>query len=67
MRTLAPLAAGGRHPGSALVAAGAWRDEGALREALDALAPKLSALGLRICRRKAGLRMAKAKPARAAL
>lgn len=60
-RTLAPLAAGGRHPGNALVAAGTWVDEGALREALAGLAPKLEAVGLRICRRKAGLRMARAK------
>lgn len=59
LRTLAPLAAGGRHPAVALVAAGGWRDEAALHEALSGLGPKLAALGLRICRRKAGLRMAK--------
>ncbi len=63
-RTLTPLAAGGRHLPVVLVAAGGWEDEQALREALAALAPKLAAIGLRICRRKAGLRMTKLKPAR---
>lgn len=66
MRTLAPLAAGGRHLPAMLMAAGGWADEEALREALAALAPKLAVLGLRICRRKAGLRMARSKPSRAA-
>ena len=60
VRTLAPLAAGGRHLPAVLVAAGGWQDENALRAALVAVAPKLAALGLRICRRKAGIRMAKA-------
>lgn len=60
VRTLLPMAAGGRHPASALVEAGAWRDEAALREALAAMAPKLAAIGLRIYRRKAGLRIARA-------
>lgn len=64
VRTLVPLAAGGRHPPAVLMAAGGWADEGALREALAGLAPKLGALGLRVCRRKAGLRMAKLKQAR---
>lgn len=64
VRTLVPLAAGGRHAAAVLVAAGGWTDEQALREALAALAPKLTVLGLRICRRKAGLRMAKSKPDR---
>ena len=41
------------------MAAGGGQDEVALREALASLGPKLTALGLRICRRKAGLRMAK--------
>ncbi|MCJ2132786.1 hypothetical protein MKK69_01680 [Methylobacterium sp. J-026] len=59
VRTLTPLAAGGRHAAAVLVAAGGWQDEVALREALAALGPKLAVLGLRICRRKAGLRMAK--------
>lgn len=60
-RTLAPLAIRGRHPAAALVAAGGWRDEAALREALAGLSEKLAVLGLRIDRRKAGLRMAKAR------
>jgi len=60
--TLAPLAAGGRHPITVLMAAGGWADEQALREALAAIVPKLGALGLLINRRKAGLRMAKARP-----
>ena len=64
IRTLVPLAAGGRHPAAVLLAAGGWSDEAALREALAALAPRLTVLGLRICRRKAGLRMAKLKPDR---
>jgi len=66
-RTLAPLTASGRHPAAALVAAGGWSDEMALREALAGLGGKLAALGLRIDRRKAGLRMAKHKPMGAAL
>jgi hypothetical protein len=63
VRTLAPLTAGGRHPPAALMAAGGWRDEAALREALAGLSGKLAVLGLRICKRKAGLRMAKYNPA----
>jgi hypothetical protein len=63
VRTLAPLAAGGRHSAAALVAAGGWRDEASLREALAGLSGKLAVLGLRICKRKAGLRMAKYNPA----
>lgn len=66
VRTLEPLAAGGRHLPAVLVGAGGWHDEEALREALAGLGPKLAVLGLRICRRKAGLRMAKSKPGRAA-
>jgi len=66
IETLQPLAQGGRHPAAALVTAGKWADEGALREALDALAPKLAVLGLRLCRRKAGLRMAKVRAGAAA-
>lgn len=63
IETLRPLAQGGRHPAAALVTAGKWADETALREALQALAPKLAAIGLRVCRRKAGIRMAKGCPA----
>jgi len=61
VRTLAPLAAGGRHAAAVLVAAGGWQSEEALREALASLGPKLVALGLRVDRRKAGLRIAKAR------
>lgn len=64
-RTLAPLAAGGRHLPAVLVTAGGWQDEEALRKALAGLAPKLAAIGLRVCRRKAGIRMAKARAAEA--
>lgn len=60
-RTLAPLAAGGRHAAAVLVAAGGWQDEDALCDALAALGPKLAVLGLRICKRRAGLRIAKLK------
>lgn len=62
IQTLAPLAAGGRHPAAALVSAGGWRDEAALREALAGIGGKLVALGLRIDSRKVGLRMARLKP-----
>lgn len=62
IETLMPLAAGGRHPAEALIAAGEWKDGAALREALSALGQKLAAIGLRVCRRKAGFRMAKARP-----
>jgi hypothetical protein len=41
-----------------LVGVGGWSAETALREALVAVGPKLVALGLRVCRRKAGLRVA---------
>lgn len=66
IETLQPLAQSGRHPAEALVTAGKWADERALREALTALAPKLAVLGLRVCRRKTGIRMAKLKPAKSA-
>lgn len=48
---LAPLAVGGRHP-----------EPAELRTALDGLAPRLAAVGLRIDRRRAGVRVGKAKP-----
>lgn len=60
-KTLAPLAAGGRHLPAVLMTAGGWQDEEALREALAGLAPKLAVVGLRLCRRKTGLRMAKVR------
>ncbi len=52
----------GWHAAAVLVEAGKWADEAVLRETLNALAPKLAAIGLQICRREAGLRMAKARP-----
>jgi len=60
-KTLEPLVASGRHTATVLMAAGDWVDEAALREALAGLGPKLAVLGLRVDRRKAGLRMAKMK------
>ena len=66
VRTLAPLAAGGRHAAAVLMVAGGWQDDQALCEALAGIGGKLAALGLRIDRRKAGIRMAKIKPGRAA-
>ena len=65
-QTLAPLAAGGRHLPAVLMAAGGWQDDQALREALAGVGGKLAALGLRVDRRKAGLRMAKVRPVRPA-
>lgn len=60
-RTLAPLAVGGRHPIAALMAASAWQDEAALREALAGVSPKLAAVGLRTDRRKGVIRIARAQ------
>lgn len=57
LRTLQVLAKGKRHPVPALIGAGLWRDEAALAAALDAARPRLAAIGLRICRRKSGLRL----------
>lgn len=62
VRTLAPLAAAGRHLPAVLMAAGGWQDEVALREAVAGLGPKLAVLCLRVCRRRTGLRMAKMAP-----
>ncbi|MCJ2087787.1 hypothetical protein MKK88_17630 [Methylobacterium sp. E-005] len=59
LRTLHVLAARRRHPVPCLMAAGRWQDEAALRAALEAFRPRLMAIGLRICRRKAGWRLAK--------
>ncbi|MET3485856.1 hypothetical protein [Methylobacterium sp. 1973] len=59
LRTLEVLVGRGRHPVPSLLAAGRWQDEAALRAALKASRPKLAAIGLQICRRKAGWRMAK--------
>ena len=66
IQTLQPLAAGGRHAPAVLMAAGGWQDEAAMGEALAGIGGKLAALGLRIDRRRAGLQMAKSRPARAA-
>ncbi|WP_267428279.1 hypothetical protein [Methylobacterium sp. GC_Met_2] len=63
VRTLTPLVAGGRHLPAVLMASGGWQDEGALREALTGIGPKLAVLGLRICGRKTGLRIGKLKAA----
>lgn len=43
-----------------LLTAGRWQNEAALRAALEAFRPKLAATGLRVCRRKARWRLAKA-------
>lgn len=59
LRTLEVLVGKGRHPVSSLLAAGRWQDETALRAALEAFRPKLAAIGLRVCRRKAGWRLSK--------
>ena len=45
--------------GGAGGAAGGWQHEQAVREALAALAQRLAVIGLRVCRREGGLRMAK--------
>ncbi|MDP4024045.1 hypothetical protein Q8W71_15555 [Methylobacterium sp. NEAU 140] len=63
VRTLHVLTHGGRHPAAVLVVAGGWRDEPALIEALRGLRPRLAAVGLRLDRRKAGVRMAKERAA----
>ncbi|GJE49972.1 hypothetical protein GOFOIKOB_3013 [Methylobacterium tardum] len=60
LRTLEVLVGKGRHPVPSLLAVGPWQDEAALRAALDAFRPKLAAIGLWVCRRKAGWRLAKA-------
>lgn len=58
LRTLEVLVGRGRHPVPSLLAAGRWQDEAALWVALEAFRPRLMAAGLRICRRKAGWRLA---------
>lgn len=65
-RTMAILEAPGHHLPDALLAAG-WRDLDHLQEGLDAFGAKLSAIGLTIQRRKAGLRIAKVKSNQTAL
>ncbi|WP_244027751.1 hypothetical protein [Methylobacterium sp. E-016] len=61
-RVLAPLAAGGRHDETEVAAATGCRDVTDLRERLTGIAGKLAAIGLRVDRRKVGIRIAKAKP-----
>lgn len=62
LRTLDVMVGKGRHPVPSLLSAGPWQDEAALRAALEAFRPKLAAIGLRLCRRKAGWRLARMKP-----
>ena len=62
VRTLEVLSAPGRHDEAVVAAAGGWRDVDHLREVLDALAPKLHAIGLRLDRRRTGLRATKTRP-----
>lgn len=63
---LAPLAVGGRHDEAGIAAATGCRDEAHLRELLTGMAGKLAAIGLRVDRRRAGIRIAKVRspPAR---
>lgn len=61
VRTLEPFSAGGRHSAATLLTAGGWASEAALCEALASLGPKLAAVGLRICRRKVGQRIARVR------
>ncbi|KQT96067.1 hypothetical protein ASG60_20755 [Methylobacterium sp. Leaf469] len=61
VRTLEALSTPGRHDEAVVAAGGGWRDVGHLREAMAGLAPKLAAIGLRLDRRKAGIRITKAR------
>ena len=61
VRTLALLSAKGRHDPEVLLSAG-WQDAEHLNAGLDAFAGKLAAVGLKLDRRKTGLRITKAKP-----
>ena len=61
VRTLALLSAKGRHDPEVLLSAG-WQDTEHLNAGLDAFAGKLAAVGLKLDRRKTGLRITKAKP-----
>lgn len=61
VRTLEALSTPGRHDEAVVAAAGGWRDVAQLREAMAGLAPKLAAIGLRLDRRKAGVRIMKVK------
>ncbi|TXN81104.1 hypothetical protein [Methylobacterium sp. WL8] len=59
---LALLALGSRHDEAGIAAATGCRDVAHLREILTGMAGKLATIGLRVDRRKAGIRIAKAKP-----
>lgn len=58
-RLLAPLAAGGRHDEAEIAAVTGCRDVMHLRELLTGIAGKLAAIGLRVDRRKTGIRIGK--------
>jgi len=62
VRTLEALVPPGRHEEAVVAAAGGWRDVAHFREAMAGLAPKLAVVGLRLDRRKAGIRITKSKP-----
>ena len=62
-KVLRPLAAGGRHDEAGIAAATGCRDVQQLREVLTGNAGKLAAVGLRVDRRKAGIRIGKIKAA----
>lgn len=62
VRTLEALSTPGRHDEAVVATAGGLRDVDHLREVLDGLAPKLAVIGLRLDRRKTGVRIAKLKP-----
>ena len=61
VRTLEALATPGRHDEAVVASAGGWRYIDHLREAMVGVAPKLAVVGLRLDRRKAGIRITKAK------
>lgn len=58
---LGPLAVRGRHDEAGFAAAVGCRDVAHLREMLTAMAGKLAAIGLRVDRRKVGIRITKAR------
>lgn len=61
VRLLVPLSVSGRHAEAVVATAAGCRDVTDLRERLTAAAGRLGAVGLRVDRRKAGIRVAKAK------
>lgn len=62
VRTLEALATPGRHDEAVVAAVGGWRDVAHFREGMAGLAPKLAVIGLRLDRRKTGVRITKVKP-----